>query len=103
MQQLQRQKSSPEVYQSYPQTMCMLSKATSADLVEISKVHKKIKTTSDKLSLLERKYKIRNFRDSLNVNNYPKHIRPKVAKLWYYFKQGASDLDFLFIDEDYYC
>jgi hypothetical protein len=104
MQQLQRRKTSPQVHKSHSITStCMLSKATPADLVEISKVHRKIKTTSDKLHLLERKYKIRSFAASLNLDNYPKHVRSTVAKLWHYFHQGASDLDFLFVDEDYYC
>ena len=80
----------------------MLTYASGCDRHEISSVHYKIQNSSSKLSLLEKKYKIKNFKQSRNPKNYPIKVRSNVIRLWGDIDSGAKDLDFLFIDEDLY-
>ena len=80
----------------------MLSYATDLDLTEIDHLNKNVKDTSQELTTLEKKYNIKNYKESRNPQKYPENERAKVIYLWNALTKRSEELDYLFIDEDLY-
>lgn len=90
------------VHQKLDRSFFMLSKSTEVDRFEIDKVHNAIKQSCDELSSIEKKYKIKSYRDSRKIHNFPLEERANILRLWQIIFRSADELDFLFIDEDLY-
>jgi len=89
-------------YEKLDRAFRMLYYATELDRFEIDELDQKVKNHSEKLTLLEKKYRISNYNESRNIQRYPITERANVIKLWNSIEEISDDLDYLFIDEDLY-
>jgi len=102
MRQVRKQRTKQQEYKKLHRAFRMLYYATELDRLSIDELDQKVKIHSEKLNLLEKKYRIKNYKDSRNIYKYPVTERANVLQLWKLLEDSSDDLDYLFIDEDLY-
>lgn len=81
---------------------CFLAKLSDSDKTALDCVDQSISSTSRLLDLMEKRYRIKDFKQSRKLYKFPKRQRIKAAALWKKFETEVDQLYYTFLGEDLY-